>query len=203
MKEKVIYKSNSFSVNLFIFFLGFIFFSLMIWLTFNSLKNHQDNDTRIAVYIIDSIFLVCSLGSLFYFLKTQIVKITENHLIVSYQFLPFSRKILIDNIKSFKQASKPVKYSRGLFYTVETVHTIFETFIILKNNKEVKTYALNDFEFNEVRKLVEKIKRGEGSLNVDKLTTVEFVFQNLSIILFLIICLFLILGLSNALINES
>ncbi|MCU7618520.1 hypothetical protein NZ698_15080 [Chryseobacterium sp. PBS4-4] len=168
MKDKVIYKSNSFSINVFIFFLGFIFFSLAIWLTFTSLKNHQDDNSRIVVYVIDFIFLIGSLGSLFYFLKTQIIKVTENYLILSYQFLPFSRKILINQIKGFKQKSKPVKYSKGLFDKAETVHTIFETFIILKNNEKIRTYSLTDFEFYEVRKLVEKIKRGIGHFDVEK-----------------------------------
>jgi len=184
------------------FFLGFVFFSLMIWLTFDSLKNNQDKDSTIIVYVIDLIFLIFSLGSLFYFLKTQIIKVTENHLIVSYQFLPFSKKVLLNDINGFKQIPKPVKYSKG-FEKPQTIYTIFETFIILKNKNDIKTYALDDFEFNEVRKLVEKIKRREGKLEVKKLTTVEFIFQNFSVILFLIICLILVLGLSNALINNS
>lgn len=201
MKEKVLYKSNSFSINLCIFFLGFVFFSLMIWYTFNSLENNQDKYSKIAVYVIDFIFLLGSIGSLFYFLKTQIIKITENHLIVAYQFLPFSKKVLINNIKNFKQIPKPVKYSNG-FEKPQTIYTIFETSIILKSNNDIKTYALNDFEFKEVKKLVEKIKRREGEFEAIKLSTSEFISRNFSILLFLIICLILIVGLSNALINK-
>lgn len=202
MKDKIIYKSNSFSINLFVFFLGFILFSLMMAYTYSSLDQNSDTDSKIAVYMIDSVFLLIALGSLFYFLKTQIIKITSNELIVSYQFLPFSRKISLEDIMGFKQIPRPVKYSKG-FEKPKTVYTVFETFIILKNGKEIRTYALNDSEFREVRKLVEKIRRKEGNLEVDPLTTGEFVFQNLSVILFLIICLFLIAGLSNALINNS
>lgn len=202
MKDKVIYKSNSFSINLFLFFLGFIFFSLMIVLTFKSLERNLDTDSKIAVYIIDSIFSLGALGALFYFLKTQIIKVTENNLIVSYQFLPFSKKISLEEIKEFKQVPKPVKYSKG-FDKPTTVYTMFETFIILNNNKKIRTYALNDFEFKEVRKLIEKIKRKEGDFEMDTFATTQFLFQNLSIVLFLIICLFLIFGLSNALINNS
>ncbi|MDR6920792.1 hypothetical protein J2Y40_001625 [Chryseobacterium sp. 2987] len=201
MKDKIIYKSSSFSINLVVFFIGFIFFSLMIGLTYRSLEQNQDGDSKIAVYIIDSIFLLFASGSLFYFLKTQIIKVTPNYLIVSYQFLPFSRKISHEDIRGFKQIPRPVKYSKG-FEKQTTVYTIFETFIILKNDKKIRTYALNDFEFREVRKLIEKIKRKEGTFEVKTLTTSEFVFQNLSVILFLIICLFLIAGLSNALINK-
>lgn len=173
----------------------------MIGLTYRSLEQNQDGDSKIAVYIIDSIFLLFASGSLFYFLKTQIIKVTPNYLIVSYQFLPFSRKISHEDIRGFKQIPRPVKYSKG-FEKQTTVYTIFETFIILKNDKKIRTYALNDFEFREVRKLIEKIKRKEGTFEVKTLTTSEFVFQNLSVILFLIICLFLIAGLSNALINK-
>ena len=201
MKDKIIYKSSSFSINLVVFFIGFIFFSLMIGLTYRSLEQNHDADSKIAVYIIDSIFLLVASGSLFYFLKTQVIKITPNYLIVSYQFLPFSRKISLEDIRDFKQIPRPVKYSKG-FEKQTTVYTIFETFIILKNDKEIRTYALNDFEFREVRKLIEKIKRKEGTFEVKTLTPSEFVFQNLSVILFLIICLFLIAGLSNALINK-
>lgn len=201
MKDKIIYKSSSFSINLVVFFIGFIFFSLMIGLTYQSLEQNRDADSKIAVYIIDSIFLLVASGSLFYFLKTQVIKITPNYLIVSYQFLPFSRKISLEDIRDFKQIPRPVKYSKG-FENQTTVYTIFETFIILKNDKEIRTYALNDFEFREVRKLIEKVKRKEGTFEVKTLTTSEFVFQNLSVILFLIICLFLIAGLSNALINN-
>lgn len=174
----------------------------MIGLTFRSLQRNSDTDSKIAVYIIGSIFLLGALASLFYFLKTQIIKITESDLIVSYQFLPFSRKVLLDSIKEFKQTPKPVKYSKG-FEKSKTIYTMFETFIILKNGSTIRTYALNDFEFEEIKKLVEKIKRKEGKLKVNSLTTAEFIFQNLSMVLFLIICLFLILGLSNALINNS
>lgn len=202
MKDKTIYKSNSFSINLFIFFLGFIFFSLMIGLSYSSLERISDRDSKIVVYIMESVFLLFALGSLFYFLKTQIIKITQNHLIVSYQFLPSSKKISLDDIMGFKQIPRPVKYSKG-FEKQTTVYTIFETFIILKNGKEIKTYALDDFEFREVRKLVEKIKRKESTFEVNTLTAAEFVFQNLSVILFLIICLFLIIGLSDALINNQ
>lgn len=202
MKDKIIYKSNSFSINLFVFFLGFILFSLMMAYTYSSLEQHSDTDSKIAVYMIDSVFLLIALGSLFYFLKTQVIKITHNDLIVSYQFLPFSRKISLEDIMGFKQIPRPVKYSKG-FEKQKTVYTIFETFIILKNGKEIRTYALNDSEFREVRKLVEKIRRKEGNLEVDTLTTGEFAFQNLSVILFLIICLFLIAGLLNALMSNS
>lgn len=174
----------------------------MIVFTYRSLEQNADTDSKIAVYIIDFIFLVVASGSLFYVLKTQIIKITQNYLIVSYQFLPFSRKILLEDIKGFKQIPKPVKYSKG-FEKPTTVYTIFETFIFLKNGKEIRTYALTDFEFKEVRKLVEKIKRKEGDIEGKALTPAEFVFQNLSVILFLIICLLLIIGLSNALINIS
>jgi len=106
------------------FFLGFVFFSLMIWLTFDSLKNNQDKDSTIIVYVIDLIFLIFSLGSLFYFLKTQIIKVTENHLIVSYQFLPFSKKVLLNDINGFKQIPNPVKYSKG-FEKPQTIYTMF------------------------------------------------------------------------------
>ncbi|WP_415326186.1 hypothetical protein [Chryseobacterium sp. MMS23-Vi53] len=202
MKDKIIYKSNSFSINLVIFFLGFILFSLIAGYIFKSLERNSDADSKIAVYILDSIFLIFALGSLFYFLKTQIIKITKNYLIISYQFLPFSRKILLEDIKKFKQIPRPVKYSKG-FDKPTTFYTIFETLIILKNGKEIRTYALSDFEFIEVRKLMEKLKRNEGTFEVDKLTTAEFIFRNLSVVLFLIICLILIIGLSNALINNS
>lgn len=174
----------------------------MMAYTYSSLEQHSDTDSKIAVYMIDSVFLLIALGSLFYFLKTQIIKITHNDLIVSYQFLPFSRKISLEDITGFKQIPRPVKYSKG-FEKSKTVYTVFETFIILKNGKEIRTYALNDSEFREVRKLVEKIRRKEGNLEVDPLTTGEFAFQNLSVILFLIICLFLIAGLLNALMNNS
>lgn len=198
----MLYKSNSFSINLFIFFLGFIFFSLMTVLIFDALKNIKNNESKIVPHIIVSIFLFFALASLFYFLRTQIIIVTKNHLIVSYQFLPFSKKVLLDDIQGFKQTPKPVKYSRGLFEKQKIVYTMFETFIILKNDLKIRTYSLNDFEFNEIRKLVEKIKRGEGKYETEKSTGANFVFQNFSIILFLIICLFLVFGLSNALINK-
>ncbi|MEN4762261.1 hypothetical protein ABEG63_18175 [Chryseobacterium sp. C39-AII1] len=41
------------------------------------------------------------------------MKATQDNLIISYQFLPFSKKILIEDIKEFKQLPKPVKYSDG------------------------------------------------------------------------------------------
>lgn len=173
----------------------------MMGFTYSTLEQNPDADSKMAVYIINSIFLLFASGSLFYFLKTQIIKITPDYLMVSYQFLPFSRKILLEDIVGFKQIPRPVKYSKG-FEKQTTVYTIFETFIILKNGKKIRNYALNDFELKEVRKLIEKIKRKECTFDVKTLTAAEFVFQNLPVTLFLIICLFLIAGLSNALINN-
>jgi len=135
--------------------LGFIFFSLITGYIYHSLEIHPDDDSKIVVYILISIFLIGALGSLFYFLKTEIMKATQDNLIISCQFLPFSKKILIEDIKEFKQLPKPVKYSDG-FGKPKTVYTIFETSIILKNRKEIKTYALNDSEFIEVKKLMRK-----------------------------------------------
>jgi len=172
----------------------------MIWLTIKGLNDVVDKNTRIAIYVVDFVFLAFSLGSLFYFLKTQVVKLTNKHLIISYQFLPFSTKALIDDIIGFTQTPKPVTYSNSLFDEGSKIHTIFETFINLKNGDKIKTYSLNEFDFKEVRKLTEKIKRGEGKFEINKMTKIEFIIENIPILMFLIICLILIFGLSNALI---
>lgn len=200
MKEKVLYKTNSLSINLFIFFFGFVFFSFTIWYLFNTLKTNKEEDDIIAVYILSSIFSIGTLGCLFYFFKTQIIKLTDKSLIISYQFLPSSKKILIEDILGFTQTAKPIIYSNSLFDKGSTVHTIFETFINLKNGKKIKTYSLSEYDFKEVRKLVEKIKRGESKFEIIKLSTIEFLVQNLSVLLFLIVCLILIAVLSEALI---
>ena len=200
MKEKVIYKSSSFSLNLFIFFLGFVFFSLTIWFLFNSLKTNKDKDDIIAVYTLSSIFFIGALGCLFYFLKTQIVKLTNKNLIISYQFLPLSKKLLIDDIVNFKQKPLPVKHSRYLFDKGSTVHTFFETLVKLNNGKMIKTYSLSDYDFKEIQKLIEKIRRGENKLQVEKISNIELVIQNIPMIMFLVMMIILIGGLSNALI---
>lgn len=202
MKEKILYKSNSFSINVFTFFFGFIFFGLMFWLTSSSLPTTNQND-MVAKLIIEIIFATGALGSLFYFLKTQTIKITEDYLKISYLFLPISKKILLEDIVGFSQISKPVKYSKGLFDKQKTIHNIFETKIILKENIIVKTMSIDNFELKEVQKIIEKIKRGESKFTSRNLNFVEFVFQNITMVLFLIICLVLIIGLSNALINKS
>ena len=200
MKEKVIYKSSSFSLNLFIFFLGFVFFNLMIWLTTKGLNSNIDKNARIAMYVIDFVFLIFSLGSLYYFLKTQIVKLTNKHLIISYQFLPFSKKILIEDIKGFIQTQKSIIYSNRLFDKGLEIYTIFEIFINLKDGKKIKTYSLSDYDYKEIQKLTEKIKRGEGKFQVEKISNIELVIKNIPMILFLIMMFILIGGLSNALI---
>lgn len=152
--------------------------------------------------IIEIIFVAGALGSLFYFLKTQVVKITMDYLKISYQFLPFSRKILLTDILKFSQTSKPVKYSSGIFEKQKTIHNIFETTIFLKENITVKTMSLDNTEYKEILRLVEKIKRGEGNINQRKTNFAHFVFENFSMILFLIICCILVFGLSNALLNN-
>lgn len=200
MKEKVLYKTNSLSINLFIFFFGFVFFSLIIWYLFNTLKTNKEDDDIIAVYILSSIFSIGALGCLFCFFKTQIIKLTNKSLIISYQFLPFSKKILIEDIVNFKQKPLPVKRSRYLFDKGTTVHTFFETLVKLKNDKEIKIYSLSEFDFKKIRRLMEKIERGQNQLEVDELAPVDFFSQNLSIIMFLIMMLILIGGLSKALI---
>ena len=202
MKEKILYKSNSFSINVFTFFFGFILFGLMFWLTSSSLPTTNQND-MVTKLIIEIIFATGALGSLFYFLKTKTIKITEDYLKISYLFLPISKKILLEDIVGFSQISKPVKYSKGLFDKQKTIHNIFETKIILKENIIVKTTSIDNFELKEVQKIVEKIKRGESNFTSRNLNFVEFVFQNITMVLFLIICLVLIIGLSNALINKS
>ncbi len=172
----------------------------MIWLTTKGLNNNIDKNARIAMYVIDFVFLIFSLGSLYYFLKTQIVKLTNKHLIISYQFLPFSKKILIEDIKGFIQTSKPVTYSNSLFDKGSKIHTIFETLINLKNGEKIKTYSLNDYDFKEIMKLTEKIKRGESKFQVEKISNIELVIQNIPMIMFLVMMLILIGGLYNALI---
>lgn len=166
-------------------------------------ENLQKNESgsRIIIFIILLGFTFGSLGCLFYFLKTQIIRLTKKHLIISYQFLPFSKKILIEDIVRFNQIPKPVTFSRNLFDKGTIIHTMFETSVNLKNGKSIKTYSLNEFDFNEIRKLIEKVKRGESKIKIEKLTTRELIFQNLTVILFSIIMLILIIGLSNALIN--
>lgn len=172
----------------------------MIWLTTKGLNNTVDKNTRVAIYVIDFVFLIFSLGSLYYFLKTQIVTLTNKHLIISYQFLPFSKKVLIEDIIGFIQIPKQVTYSNNLFDKGSKIHTIFETFINLKNGKKIKTYSLSNYDFKEIQKLTEKIKRGESKFQVEKISNIELVIQNIPMILFLIMTLILIAGLSNALI---
>ena len=177
-----------------------MFFSLTIWFLFNSLKTNKDKDDIIAVYTLSSIFFIGALGCLFYFLKTQIVKLTNKNLIISYQFLPLSKKLLIDDIVNFKQKPLPVKHSRYLFDKGSTVHTFFETLVKLNNGKMIKTYSLSDYDFKEIQKLIEKIRRGENKLQVEKISNIELVIQNIPMIMFLVMMIILIGGLSNALI---
>lgn len=200
MKEKVIYKSSSFSLNLFIFFLGFVFFSLTIWFLLNSLKTNKDEDDIIAVYTISSVFFIGAIGCLFYFLKTQIIKLTNKNLIISYQFLPFSKKLLIDDIVNFKQKPLPVKHSRYLLDKGKTVHNFFETLIDLEDGGVIKIYSLSEFDFKEIQRLIETIRRGESKFHAEKISNFELVTQNIPLILFLIMMVILIGGLSNALV---
>lgn len=200
MKERVLYKTNPLSINLFIFFFGFVFFSLIIWYLFNTLKiNNEDNDI-IVFYVIISIFSIGSLGCLFYFLKTQIIKLTNNSLIISYQFLPFSKIIPIEDIEKLSQEPRPVKYSRYAFDKGTTVHTFFETFVSLRNGEIIKTYSISEFEFKEIKKILDKFEINESLVEFKRQTSKQIISQNLSIILFLIMILILIAGLSNALI---
>ena len=53
-----------------------------------------------------------------------------------------------------------------LFFS-EGIHLTnsFETYIDLENGKVIKTFALNKYEFQEVLKLLRKLKTCEGKLN--------------------------------------
>jgi hypothetical protein len=51
------------------------------------------------------------LGNLYYLLKTQILTMTKENLVLSYLFFPYKIKIKFDEIKQIRQISKEVKTS--------------------------------------------------------------------------------------------
>ncbi len=188
------------------FVIGIIFCGLMIKLALNSFISQNNGVFKISntveFYSFLAIiigFLVIILGALFYLLKIQILTLTNEHLVLSYLFFPYKIKIKFDDIKQIRQISKEVKTSGTLFSEGTHITNSFKTYIDLENGKSIKTYALNKYEYQEVLKLIRKLKTGEGKLEDCKLSRILYFIENISAFLFLILALVLITGLSNAL----
>ena len=187
------------------FVIGIVFCGLMIKLALNSFISQNNGVFKISntveFYSFLTIiigFLVIILGALFYLLKIQILRLTNEHLVLSYLFFPYKIKIKFDDIKQIRQISKEVKTSGTLFSEGTHITNSFETYIDLENGKSIKTYALNKYEYQEVLKLIRKLKTGEGKLEDWKLPRILYFIENISAFLFLILALVLITGLSNA-----
>lgn len=188
------------------FLIGIVFCGLMIKLALNSFISQNNGVSKISntveFYSFLAIiigFLVIILGALFYLLKIQILTLTNEHLVLSYLFFPYKIKIKFDDIKQIRQISKEVKTSGTLFSEGTHITNSFKTYIDLENGKSIKTYALNKYEYQEVLKLIRKLKTGEGKLEDFKLSRILYFIENISAFLFLILALVLIIGLSNAL----
>ncbi len=187
------------------FVIGIVFCGLMIKLALNSFISQNNGVFKISntveFYSFLAIiigFLVIILGALFYLLKIQILTLTNEHLVLSYLFFPYKIKIKFDDIKQIRQISKEVKTSGTLFSEGTHITNSFKTYIDLENGKSIKTYALNKYEYQEVLKLIRKLKTGEGKLEDWKLPRILYFIENISAFLFLILALVLITGLSNA-----
>ena len=185
------------------FVIGIVFFGLMIKLALNSFISQNNGVFKISNTVefysflaIIIVFLVTILGALFYLLKIQILRLTNEHLVLSYLFFPYKIKIKFDDIKQIRQISKEVKTSGTLFSEGTHITNSFETYIDLENGKVIKTFALNKYEFQEVLKLLRKLKTCEGKLNAYKLPKILFLIENISAILFIIIFLVIVSGLS-------
>lgn len=188
------------------FVIGIVFCGLMIKLALNSFISQNNGVFKISntveFYSFLAIiigFLVIILGALFYLLKIQILTLTNEHLVLSYLFFPYKIKIKFDDVKQIRQISKEVKTSGTLFSEGTHITNSFKTYIDLENGKSIKTYALNKYEYQEVLKLIRKLKTGEGKLEDWKLPRILYFIENISAFLFLILALVLITGLSNAL----
>ena len=188
------------------FVIGIIFCGLMIKLALNSFISQNNGVFKISNTVefysflaIIIVFLVTILGALFYLLKIQILRLTNEHLVLSYLFFPYKIKIKFDDIKQIRQISKDVKTSGTLFSEGTHITNSFKTYIDLENGKSIKTYVLNKYEYQEVLKLIRKLKTGEGKLEDCKLSFIFFFIENISAFLFLILALVLIIGLSIAL----
>ena len=178
------------------FVIGIIFCTLMIKLILNSNFSLNNSEEFYIVLILILFFLVIIIGCFYYLLKTQILTITKDNLVLSYIFFPFKMKIKFYEVKQIRQISKEVKTSGTLFSEGIHLTNSFETYIDLENGKSIKTFALNKYEFQEVLKLLRKLKTGEGKLNAYKLPKILFLIENISAILFIITFLVIFLGLS-------
>ena len=185
------------------FVIGIIFCGLMIKLALNSFISQNNGVFKISNTVefysflaIIIVFLVTILGALFYLLKIQILTLTNEHLVLSYLFFPYKIKIKFDDIKQIRQISKEVKTSGTLFSEGTHITNSFETYIDLENGKSIKTFALTKYEFQEDLKLLMKLKTCEGKLNAYKLPKILFLIENISAILFIIIFLVIVSGLS-------
>lgn len=188
------------------FVIGIVFCGLMIKLALNSFISQNNGVFKISNTVefysflaIIIVFLVIILGALFYLLKIQILRLTNEHLVLSYLFFPYKIKIKFDDIKQIRQISKEVKTSGTLFSEGIHITNSFETYIDLENGKSIKTFALNKYEYQEVLKLIRKLKTGEGKLEEHKQSWIIFLLENFIALVFLILVLVLTIGLSNAL----
>ena len=136
---------------------GTLFFAFIANLTYNSqftvINKIDTNIEKIIFYSIFGIFIILSIWSLILILKTKIVTLTNQSLIIKQPLLFFKQVIPLKSIIEITE--QDFNINPKVKYTTYKIHNGQQCNLELNNGKNIK---LNSFEILEYEELIKKIQ---------------------------------------------
>ena len=114
--------------------------------------------------------------------------------IVSYAILPIRQTYTYSEINGITQEAKAVKSLYGASFKARYVFTDITTIIHL-TDKKLKLNSIGQLDFDLLLKCFRKLKSGEGKCKKQKGRFVNYLLDNLDGLFFVLVCLFLTIGL--------
>ena len=168
--------------------IGFIFMGFLCFLTYNSVVNirYDDNNSKMAAYVVLSCFVFFSIWSLSMIIKLKIVILTNTDLIIKFPLLFYKNVIPLNQISEIKETNFNVNPNvKGQIYKI---HTGKKCIILLKSQEST---SFNSFEILEYNDLTRKLYIAKNRVKDDsnRLEIKNEGWKYLIIILLIIICL--------------
>jgi hypothetical protein len=194
--NEVVYRTMPRLFIISMYFLGFVFFGLLTWLTWTMLSVSKSW----IVLFLTGLFSITSLLSFYYFISIKIAKLTTSEVIIAYLFLPIQNRFLLSEIGDISQKTKTIdtKSPFSVGFSFASVTTNFE----LSNNKILKVSSIGNMEFEELKKGFNKLKNGNHHYIAPKQSFLLYLLDNLDGLLWVVVTLVVTIGLGHALLNH-
>lgn len=197
--DKTIYKTSPRLIISSMTWLGFIFFGLLFWLT----KSGITDDYNTAVITVMVVFAGLSLICLFYFVSIKTLKLTTDSFEIKWLLLPFRQAYSLNDISSITQTKKAISAVYGVAWTSRYIYTDITTIINLTDKRTIKINSVGELDFEELRKVFEKLKRGEGKVKVQRKNIMLYLLDNIDGLFWVILLIILTTGLAYGLLTRS